>query len=38
VEHYARDDPGALNPVFLQLVKNLDPAQSRVLRIATTNP
>lgn len=33
VRSYAGDDPGALNPVFLQLVRNLAPGQSPVLRI-----
>ncbi len=33
VEAYAGHDPRALNPVFLQLIRNLDPGQSPVLRI-----
>jgi hypothetical protein len=33
VEGYAGRDPRALNPVFLQLVRNLTPGQAPVLRI-----
>jgi hypothetical protein len=33
VEGYAGRDPSALNPVFLQLVRNLTPGQAPVLRI-----
>jgi hypothetical protein len=33
VHEYAGNDPNAINPVFLQLIKNLDPGQSPVLRI-----
>jgi hypothetical protein len=33
VERYAGTDPAALNPVFLALVRNLDPDRSPVLRI-----
>jgi hypothetical protein len=33
VESYAGKDPAALNPVFLQLIRNLVPGQSPVLRI-----
>ena len=33
VQKYAGRDPHALNPVFLQLVRNLDPGQSPVIRI-----
>ncbi len=33
VQRYAGTSPGALNPVFLQLVRNLNPAQSPVLRL-----
>ncbi len=33
VEAYAGTDPAALDPVFLQLVRDLDPGQSPVLRI-----
>ena len=33
VQSYAGRDPHALNPVFLQLVRNLNPGQSPVLRI-----
>ena len=33
LQAYTGDDPGALNPVFLQLIKNLDPGQSPVIRI-----
>jgi Glycosyl hydrolase family 79 C-terminal beta domain len=33
VTGYTGSDPGALNPVFLQLVKNLAPGQRPVLRI-----
>ena len=33
VQKYAGTDPHALNPVFLQLVRNLDPGQSPVIRI-----
>ncbi len=33
VQPYAGRDPHALNPVFLQLVRNLNPGQSPVLRI-----
>jgi hypothetical protein len=33
VEAYAGDDPGALDPVFEQLVRNLAPGQAPVLRI-----
>jgi hypothetical protein len=33
VESYAGTHPDALNPVFLQLIRNLDPGQSPVLRI-----
>jgi hypothetical protein len=33
VEAYAGEDPTALDPVFLQLVRNLDPGQAPVLRI-----
>jgi hypothetical protein len=33
VPRYAGTNPGALNPVFLQLVKNLNPSQSPVLRL-----
>ncbi len=33
IESYVGTDPAALNPVFLQLVRNLAPAQSPVLRL-----
>jgi Glycosyl hydrolase family 79 C-terminal beta domain len=33
IEPYAGTDPGALNRVFLQLVRNLSPGQSPVIRI-----
>src|SRR3984885_15472733 len=33
VERYAGTDPAALDPVFLQLVRNLTPGQAPVLRI-----
>ncbi len=33
VQKYAGRDPHALNPVFLQLVRNLNPGQSPVIRI-----
>src|SRR5205085_9970006 len=33
VPAYAGTDPAALNPVFVQLLKNLNPGQSPVLRI-----
>ena len=33
VEAYAGDDPTALDPVFVQLVRNLAPGQAPVLRI-----
>jgi hypothetical protein len=33
VEAYAGDDPSALDPVFVQLVRNLAPGQTPVLRI-----
>jgi len=33
VEAYAGRDPSAVNPVFLQLVRNLTPSQTPVLRI-----
>src|SRR5690242_11941431 len=33
VEPYAGTDPGALNPVFEQLVRNLTPSQAPNLRI-----
>lgn len=33
VEHYAGKDPAALNPVFPQVIRNLAPGQSPVLRI-----
>jgi hypothetical protein len=33
VQKYAGRDPHALNPVFLQLVRNLNPRQSPVIRI-----
>lgn len=33
IEAYAGRDPGALNPVFAQLIRNLTPTQQPVLRI-----
>ena len=33
IEQYAGTDPGAIDPVFLQLVRNLNPGQAPVLRI-----
>ncbi len=34
---YAGSDPNAINPVFEQLLRNLDPGQRQVLRIAGDN-
>jgi hypothetical protein len=33
IQHYAGNDPRAIDPVFEQLVRNLNPGQSPVLRI-----
>ncbi|HEY6395983.1 MAG TPA: hypothetical protein VIX82_00875, partial [Solirubrobacteraceae bacterium] len=33
IERYAGTHPGALNPVFLQLVRNLSPGQAPVIRL-----
>src|SRR5690242_21956062 len=33
IEPYAGTDPGAIDPVFVQLIRNLNPGQSPVLRI-----
>jgi hypothetical protein len=33
IERYAGDDPAAIDPVFEQLIRNLNPGQSPVLRI-----